>query len=152
MAGMINDGSIDSQEPIASINVTSLVDVMMCVLIMFMVATPLMSKQLVELPPAAGIEMTEAELDAQMVVVDGAGRVYIGELALDPEREKWSEQLKVNEHFRTAEIAFIQADETVPMVRIVDVMEALKAAGVDQVGFVTDPRLTRIKKARESEQ
>ena len=54
--GVISSDGIGEggDEPMASINVTSLVDVMFCLLIMFMVATPLMSKDQmkVKLPKA----------------------------------------------------------------------------------------------------
>ena len=60
MAGVVNEGLVESGEPVSAINVTSLVDVMFCLLIMFMVATPLMTPDgaEVELPPARGEEIT----------------------------------------------------------------------------------------------
>ena len=46
-----------------------------------------------------------------------------------------------NEKLKEDGMAFIQGDENVPYERIVDVIVALKEAGVEQVGFVTDPRI-----------
>ena len=79
MGLITSDSAASGDEPMAAINVTSLVDVMFCLLIMFMVATPLMSKDEVEiaLPKAQGHEMTPEELEMKMVTVDGTGGVSL---------------------------------------------------------------------------
>jgi biopolymer transport protein ExbD len=145
VGGVIREDVASGDDQISAINVTSLVDVMFCLLIMFMVATPLMGKELVALPVARGIEMTVEELETQMVIVDGQQRIFIGPLPLDADRARWQEQIQANEVFKSTKTAFLQADETVPMETIVDVMAALKGAGVEEVGFVTDPRVSKKK-------
>lgn len=143
MGGIVtHDGSASGDEPVAAINVTSLIDIMFCLLIGFMVATPLMHQEQVELdiPHAIGVEITEEEFETSVVSVDADGRVFIGALPLDAEKAKWTEQLAANKKIKDDGMAFIQGDRTVPFHVILDVMIALKEAGVSEVGFVTDPK------------
>lgn len=141
--GMIATDAHAGDEPMAAINVTSLVDVMFCLLIMFMVATPLMSedKLPIEIPQAKGSEITEEEFLYSVISVDAEGNVYLGVLPLAAEKEKWSAEIAANSKLKEDKRAFIQGDENVPMEKIVDVLAALKEAGVTQIGFVTDPRV-----------
>lgn len=144
MSGVIADGvSNDGDEPMAAINVTSLVDVMFCLLIMFMVATPLMSKEKlpIDIPKAKGNELSEEEFLQSVISIDAKGNVYLGVLPLAADKEKWSAELANNAKLKEDKKAFIQGDENVPMEKVVDVLAALKEAGVTQVGFVTDPRV-----------
>ena len=59
---IISEGAPEAGELNASINVTSLVDVMICLLIMFMVASPMMSPEgmKVDLPAGRGLGATHA--------------------------------------------------------------------------------------------
>jgi biopolymer transport protein ExbD len=129
-----------------AINVTSLVDVMFCLLIMFMVATPLMSpdsSDMITLPAGRGEEITEAEFNYSYIVIDGRGKLFLGSTAVaDAEiKDVVSKNVKIQEDG----MVFIQADKNAPFSKIVDVLVALKAAEISQVGFVTDPDLERLK-------
>ena len=145
MGGMINSNVDMGDEPMSTINVTSLVDVMFCLLIMFMVASPLSTKKPVDLvlPESKGIELTETELETTMLAIDSTGRVFMGALPLDEDREKWVEQIGANPVLKEAGIAFLIGDETAPFGKVIDVMDALKQAGIHQVGFVTDPNVKK---------
>jgi biopolymer transport protein ExbD len=131
----------DDEGSMAAINVTPLIDVMFCLLIAFMVSIPMASQELVEVdvPHAAGQIITEEEFEYSVISIDANGRVYIGALPLDANKARWTEQLSANQKVKEDGMAFIQGDRSVPFDTILDVMLALKAAGVTQVGFVTDP-------------
>ena len=143
MGGIVtHDGSASGDEPVAAINVTSLIDIMFCLLIGFMVATPLMNQEQVamDIPHAIGVEITEEEFEYSVVSVDANGRVFVGSLPLDADKAAWTEQLGANQKIKEDGMAFIQGDRTVPFSVILDIMIALKEAGVSEVGFVTDPK------------
>ncbi|TPV93855.1 MAG: biopolymer transporter ExbD [Myxococcales bacterium FL481] len=143
MAGIITSSDAAAgDEPLAAINVTSLVDVMFCLLIMFMVATPLMSKaQRVELPKAPGAKISAEAFKFSFITIDASGQVFVGDLPLARDTEKMTEELSTNARLKEQGMAFIQGDAKVPYERIVDVLVALKQAGIADVGFVTDPRV-----------
>ena len=145
---VINEGVVDTGEPMSQINVTSLVDVMFVLLIMFMVATPLMTQETIEvdLPAARAEKISEEEFMYSVVSIDAKGNVFLGTVPLASDPEKMAGELdtpKVKEH----DMVFVQADQNVPYERVVDVLVALKKAEISRVGFVTDPNLSRIKKA-----
>lgn len=143
MGGIVtHDGSASGDEPVAAINVTSLIDIMFCLLIGFMVATPLMNQEQVDIdiPHALGVQLTEEEFETSVISIDASGRVFLGALPLDADKARWTEQLSANQKIKDDGIAFIQGDRTVHFEVILDVMIALKEAGVSEVGFVTDPK------------
>jgi len=148
---IINDGVQDDDSPIAAINVTPLVDVMFCLLIIFMVATPLMATAKVEnleLPAARGEKMSDEEFLYSSVIVDKTGRIFLGTLPLSGDLPTLKEQLRANVKLNEHGMVFIQGDQNVDYEKIVDVLVALQAAEISRVGFVTDPNLSRIKEAR----
>ncbi len=148
MGGMISSNVESGEEPVSAINVTSLVDVMFCLLIMFMVATPLMSKEKheLELPSARGVEMSGEELETTMITIDATGQVFMGTLGLEEDKATWVEIFRANDAMTSGGTAFLVSDENVPFGKIVDVMEALKKADIREVGFVTDPKVEKQKK------
>jgi biopolymer transport protein ExbD len=144
MGGMIsNDAGHSDDTPIASINVTSLIDVMFCLLIAFMVTAPMMSagdSVKVDLPRASGAAISEEEFLYKIVSVDAKGTVFLGMVALDANTATMTEQLANNAKLKEDGMVFIQGDKSVPYERIVDVLVALKEAGVKKIGFITEPR------------
>lgn len=146
MARSIINEDFTGDEPMTAINVTSLVDVMFCLLIMFMVATPLMSPegQDVEIPAARGEEITEEEFLYTVISVDKTGRAFLGTLPLSQDPVKMKEELANNTKIKDDGHVFIQGDQNVEHARIIDILVALKEAEVSQVGFVTDPNSKRI--------
>ncbi|RMG96913.1 MAG: biopolymer transporter ExbD [Deltaproteobacteria bacterium] len=148
--GFVNDGLVESGEPVSAINVTSLVDVMFCLLIMFMIATPLMSPEgkEVTLPAARGETISEEEFMTSVVSIDAAGNVFLGTLPLSKDPERLAEELAKNAKLSDAGVVFLQADQTVPFDRVVDVLVALKKAEIGEVGFVTDPNPKRLEAMR----
>jgi biopolymer transport protein ExbD len=143
---IIND-DLTGDEPLSAINVTSLVDVMFCLLIMFMVSTPLMApdnESTVLLPAARGKEISEEEFLYSVISVDKTGRAFLGTLPLSDDPAKMKEEIANNAKIREDGKVFIQGDKNVDHGRIVDVLAALKDAEVSEVGFVTDPNKKRI--------
>ncbi len=145
MGSIINE-ELAGDEPMTAINVTSLVDVMFCLLIMFMVATPLMSPdgEDVELPPARGEKISEEEFLYSVISVDRTGHAFLGGVPLATETEKLKQEIANNIKIQDDGMVFIQGDQNVDHARIVDILVALKEAEVSQVGFVTDPNSKRI--------
>ncbi|MBV1861657.1 MAG: biopolymer transporter ExbD [Nannocystaceae bacterium] len=150
MASKFIQEGASGDEPMGAINVTSLVDVMFCLLIMFMVATPLMSPDMIpmDLPGARGEEITEEEFLYQVVSIDKDGKVFLGVLPLSEDKDKMAQELSTNVKVKDGDKVFVQGDENVPYERIVDVLVALKQANVSSVGFVSDPSR---KRSQESE-
>lgn len=144
MAGMISsEPGADGDEAMATINVTSLIDVMFCLLIGFMVATPLMNQEKlpIEIPKARGDVITEEEFLYSVISIDATGQVFIGVLPLSKDKTTMMDEVANNTKLKEDGRAFIQGDANAPYENVLDVLVALKKAGVSDVGFVTDPRM-----------
>jgi biopolymer transport protein ExbD len=147
MSGLLEDG-FHGEGPVAGINVTPLVDVMLCLLIIFMVSTPLMapeSPMQISIPKAVGSPIAEETFLLSTVSIDKAGNVFLGTTPLSKDAVTLGNELSSNAKLKEAGMAFIQGDETVKFDRVVDVLVALRTAGVGKVGFLTDPRGERKK-------
>ena len=127
------------QPPVSDINVTPMVDVMLVMLIIFMVITPMLQHgvQVDMVKTKNPIPMQDADKsDAILVAVTRDGKVYLGntQMASDDLPNKVRDLL-VN---RLSKMVFIRSDARARYEKVVDVVDNLRAAGVDQVGLLTE--------------
>lgn len=133
----MSTGGGGHRAPLAEINVTPLVDVMLVLLIIFMVAAPMMTAGVqVNLPQADAAPM-DIEQDKLMLSIDAQQQVFLGEDLIPIERLE--EVLGTNARLQSEHELFVQADHTVPYGFVVRVFAAVRAAGVTNLGLVTDP-------------
>lgn len=118
----------------AEINVTSLVDVVLVLLIIFMLAAPLMQGGVdVELPKAAEAKPLTAK-QGLVVVVDRRGRIFIDETPVTYEDFRGTFAGLVAA--RNPEGVYLRGDAGVPYGDIVRVLAVIRASGVQNVGLV----------------
>lgn len=119
---------------ISDINVTSLVDVTMVLLIIFMLTAPFIQAGIkVKLPKARSTVIKET--DAVVISVDGEGRIFINNEAVDEE--------KLPDALMTLKVAgeervFVRADKDVPYGAVMNVIGEVKAVGISDVGMITE--------------
>ena len=125
---------------LSEINVVPLVDVMLVLLIIFMVTAPMMQQGLqVNLPQSR----QSRTVDAQPVWVTipatfgRTRRLQIGEEEVG--LEAIGERVKQALATRDEKSVFLRMDATVTAQDIISVTDQLKAAGVEKVGFTTQP-------------
>ncbi len=123
--------------PMAEINVTPFVDVMMVLLIIFMVAAPLMTVGVpVELPKtAAGALSSEVE-EPLTVTLTAEGTIMIQ--TTEVPREELLTRLRGIAQERADNKVFLRADGAIPYERVVQIMGALNNGGFADIGLVTD--------------
>ena len=130
--------------PVAHINVTPMVDVMLVMLIIFMVITPMLSKGVsVELVKTTHqIPMKDADKsDAIVCAITRDGKTFLNTTAMAPEDLPGKvKDLLAN---RLDKTVFVKADARSRYERVVDVVDNLRAAGVDQLGLLTEPAQQR---------
>lgn len=126
---------------VSEINVTPFVDVMLVLLIIFMVATPMMTQGLeVDLPQTKQVETLPTEVDHIILTVRRDGRIYLDEYAVEDMNELGGYlQRLVKDKNRTL---FMQADREVPYGVVVEVMGQIKAAGIENLGVIAEPSAT----------
>jgi biopolymer transport protein ExbD len=127
------------QPPVSDINVTPMVDVMLVLLIIFMVITPMLSKGIqVNMVKAKNpIAMQAADKsDAIIVAVTRDGHSYLNNNQMPP--EDLAPKVKDLLTNRLDKTVYIRADQRAKYEKVTDVVDNLRAAGVDQVGLLTD--------------
>lgn len=122
--------------PMAEINVTPMVDVMLVLLIIFMVAAPLLQVGVpIELPQAKGKQL-EATEEPLAISVKADGSVYIGETAV--ELDDIAPKLKAIAKNGYEEQIFVRGDKGVPYGIVMRVMGRISAGGFRKVSLVTE--------------
>ena len=123
--------------PMAEINVTPFVDVMLVLLIIFMVAAPLMVVGVpVELPKTAATALPSEQEEPLTVTVTADGQIMIQSTETAP--GDLIDRLRAIAAERSSDRIFLRADGAVPYERVVQVMGALNGAGFANIGLVTD--------------
>lgn len=122
---------------VSEINVTPFVDVMLVLLIIFMVATPMMTEGLeVDLPQTRQVEVLPTDVDHLVLTVRRDGRIYLDEYVINDMADLEGYLLRlVKEKNRSL---FLQADKEVPYGLVVEVMGLIKAAGIENLGVMAE--------------
>src|SRR5215831_9043485 len=118
---------------LGDINVTPLVDVVLVLLLVFMVTAPMMSRGIdVSLPVA---NQPDVPPDVRInVSINAQGKVYIGnDPILLPLLE---DNLRGRLMGATSHVAYLSADRSLQYGKVIEVVDIMKRAGVDQIGFV----------------
>jgi biopolymer transport protein ExbD/biopolymer transport protein TolR len=126
-------------DPVATPNVVPMVDVMLVLLIIFMVITPMLSKGIsVDMVRTKNpISMQGADKDDSIVVaVTREGRTFLGNVQMKPdELPSKVRDLLAN---RLDKMCYVKSDARARYERVVEVVDNLRAAGVDQIGLLTE--------------
>ncbi len=123
--------------PMAEINVTPFVDVMLVLLIIFMVAAPLLTVGVpVELPKTAAGALPSEQEEPLTVTLTAQGGVQIQ--TSDVARDELVTKLRAIAAERDSDQVFLRADGAIPYADVMQVMGALNAGGFSNVGLVTD--------------
>ena len=122
--------------PMADINMTPLIDVMLVLLVIFIITAPLMvSAVKVDLPQASAPAAVDAAAPALAVVIDKHGGIYLRDQAL--EGASLEQALRAAAVQNPATEVQLRADSAVPYGRVVEFMAMAHRAGLSRVGFVT---------------
>ena len=123
--------------PMADINVTPMVDVMLVLLIIFMVTAPLIEQGVkVDLPKTKAPNIDSAQ-PKMILAITKDRTISLGETEIPYAELK--EKLSTNERLRREKELYLRADRTLPYGFVVDIMAIIKDAGVENLGMVTDP-------------
>ena len=127
-----NDRSLMSD-----INVTPMVDVMLVLLIIFMVTAPMMTTGMdVDLPQVdTGAMRTEGE--QVVVTINALGEIFLDEFKV-PDQDLGPKVKRIMEVKQTKQV-YLRADKSIPYGTVARVMGEIRAAGVTNLGLVTEP-------------
>ncbi|MBI3789822.1 MAG: biopolymer transporter ExbD [Gemmatimonadetes bacterium] len=120
----------------AEINVVSLIDVMMLLMIIFMITAPIMQGGVdVELPKAEARPLEPK--GGLAVTVNKRGQIFVDETQLSLAEFRAAFKSLAAERGKGG--VYLRADQGVPYGRVVEVLAIMRAAGVGPVGLVAEP-------------
>ncbi len=126
----------------SDINVTPMVDVMLVLLIIFMVVTPMLQKgvsvDMAKVNNPVAMEDADKE-DAMLVSITRDGQVYFGsdQISVDALTTKVKDRLATNAQNKQV---YVKADMRAHFGSVVEVVDAVRSAGVDDLGLLTDQK------------
>ncbi len=125
----------------SNINVTPMVDVMLVLLIIFMVITPMLQKgvsvDMAKVNNPSPMPDADKE-DALLVSVMRDGKIYFGTDVTAP--DALTQKVKDRLANRVDKRVFIKSDARARYGSVVEVVDNIRSAGVDDVGLLTDQK------------
>ncbi len=143
MGGQLNGGSSrnatgrQSYRPMAEINVTPFVDVMMVLLVVFMVAAPLLSAGVeIDLPDSEAKALSDEDNKPLEINITKSGQIYLGETKVKPGAlvRILGAQTKNNPDHRI----YIRADKSLDYGEVMGVLGTVNGAGFRKVALISN--------------
>jgi biopolymer transport protein ExbD len=123
--------------PMAEINTTPLVDVMLVLLIIFMITAPLMAHKIkIDLPQASTV-LLEEKPDTIVVSLLADGTMYLNDVAID--RKALLERFSTEAQRKPQPELHLHVDRTTQFQVLATIMADAQNAGLVKVGLATDP-------------
>ena len=121
------------------INVTPLVDVVLVLLIIFMVVTPLLERQVsVQVPSAATVQNADPMPSQLVVSLDRASALSIDDKATTD--AEYVDKLRERLQWQPERVVFFIADDGASYQKLIAAMDGAKRAGADKLAFVAEHR------------
>jgi len=137
-AGSSASGYRKAYRPMAEINVTPFIDVMLVLLIVFMVTAPLLSAGVqVDLPKTEAGPVNDKDEKPLEVTVNKKGDIFIGETKVTEEELLVKLSAITGDDFERR--VFIKADQGLPYGDVMGVLGAINKGGYRKVALITSP-------------
>ena len=124
-------------KPMADINMTPFIDVMLVLLIIFMVAAPLLTTGVPLDLPQTGAQSLNLEKQPLVVSIKADGKVFLMETEIT--LEELVPKLQAVSKTGPDERIYIRGDKSIAYGRVAEVMAALTTAGYRKVALVNEP-------------
>jgi biopolymer transport protein ExbD len=137
---MMAFGGLDgggNNRPMADINTTPLVDVMLVLLIIFIITAPMMTKAIKVDLPKANADALQPKPEAIALSINDKGELFWNKEPVSDEEAV--ARMKVAAIKDEQPPVHLSADKTLVYQRLTEVLALLKQAGLTKVGFVTSP-------------
>ena len=128
-----------SGEVKSDINVTPLVDVMLVLLIIMMVVAPMLNQGVpLTLPQASNGEQKPDTQDQTVVSIDSRNQFWVN--GLQYSKEEFANKVKTVLEDKKEKIVLIKADTDARYSAIMEAMDALRGANIEDIALITDPK------------
>ena len=128
-----------TSQPIAEINTTPLVDVMLVLLVIFIITAPLLTHSIKLDHPTAQAPASAEKPETITLSIDASGGLFWNEERIAGEDALSTRFADAAKRQPQPEL-HLRADRDTRYQRIAEVMSSAQRAGIAKIGFVTDPR------------
>lgn len=133
------DGGDDDFEPIAEINVTPFVDIMLVLLIVFMVTAPMLTSGVsVDLPDTEAAAIAQSDDVPVEVAVDRGGKIFVGETEVT--EDKLLIVLDQATNAKKDSKIYIRADEVLDYGAVMRILGLVNKAGYSKVALLSNSK------------
>ena len=131
----------DRYQPLAEINVTPMVDVMLVLLIIFMVTAPLLTVGVpLDLPKTSAAQVTQPQ-EPVVLSLDREGDTFIGNERVDPgDLKDRLARLAADDPDR---IVYVRGDRTILYGQLMDALGLVNSAGFTKVSLLAEGALPK---------
>jgi len=127
-----------SHRPTSEIKVTTFIDVMLVLLVVFMVAAPLLTVGVpVDLPKTDASVIQEIDDAPVEVTVSNDGKVFVGKTEVNIAQMK--AMLMAMAQTNPDRRVYVKGDQTLPYGTVMKVMAAINTSGFNRVALISDP-------------
>jgi biopolymer transport protein ExbD len=135
-------GGFDSRggpmQPMSEINTTPLVDVMLVLLVIFIITAPLLTHAIRLDLPQANAPSPAAQAETVTLSVDAKGKLFWNSEPLSD--DALADRLQAAAARSPQPELHLRADRETRYQRLAEVMSSAQQAGIERIGFVTEPR------------
>jgi biopolymer transport protein ExbD len=132
----LGEAGEDRYQPLAEINVTPMVDVMLVLLVIFMVTAPLLTVGVpLDLPKTRAAAITEPKPPV-ILSLNRAGEVFIGDERIDP--GDLAQRLSGLAAEDPTRIVYVRGDKTISYAQLMDALGVVNRAGFAKVSLVAE--------------
>jgi biopolymer transport protein ExbD len=125
--------------PKSDINVTPLVDVMLVLLIIMMLVAPMLQKGVdVRLPEASHTADKPDSQEQTVIAVDSANRLWVN--GVQVAKHEFTDRVKAALEDRSDRVVLIKGDQDASYSAIMEAMDYLHEAQIEDIGLITDPK------------
>ena len=124
----------------ADINVTPLVDVMLVLLIIIMLIAPMLQKGVdVNMPEASNTTDKPETQNQTVVAIDRQKRLYVNSIQVS--EQAFATRVQDALDSTKERIVLIKADEDAPYGSVMNAMDELRKAGIEDIGLIVERKL-----------
>ena len=133
----------------ADINVTPLVDVMLVLLIIMMLVAPMLQKGVdVQLPLAANTSDKPDNETQTVVAVDSSNQLWVNGIQVS--KSDFTDRVKAALEDKSDRVVLIKGDQDASYRAIMEAMDYLHEAQIEDIGLITEPKIDPNKPAGEN--
>ena len=138
---MMNSGGFGGDnhhsQPMAEINTTPMVDVMLVLLVIFMITAPLLTHSISIDLPQAGSQANPEKPDTVTLSIDAEGKLFWNDAPF--EEAELALRLETAAQKKPQPELHLRADKATNYQQLAMVMSAAQASGIEKLGFITEP-------------